>query len=164
MEIVSVLLGHSNSIITPESYGKVIQRKVSEEMQKLKLRIDKNIKHLPYKHHGQSSGLSSVVPFVPFGCSSQSSAVKASSLHSADTTQHNKNSSLKISSYFYCAASFLIFTRSLPYVRQGYYIYNTASFRFVPQPTLHYIPAVLCLSPLVFSAVAPSQSHRGWLR
>ena len=27
-----------------------------------------------------------------------------------------------------------------------------------------YIPAVLCLPPSVFSAVAPSHSHRGWLR
>ena len=41
MEIVSELLGHSNMTITQESYGKVVQRKVSEEMQKLKLRIDK---------------------------------------------------------------------------------------------------------------------------
>ena len=116
------------------------------------------------KHHGQSIGLSSVILFVPFGSSSQSSAEKASSLHSAGTTQHNKNSSLKISSYFYCAASFLIFTRSLPCVRQGYYIHNTASFRFTPQATFHCIPAVLCLSPFIFSAVAPSHSHRGWLR
>jgi integrase/recombinase XerD len=41
MEIVSELLGHSNMTITQESYGKVVQKKVSEEMQKLKLRIDK---------------------------------------------------------------------------------------------------------------------------
>lgn len=40
MEIVSELLGHSNMTITQESYGKVVQKKVSEEMQKLKLRID----------------------------------------------------------------------------------------------------------------------------
>ncbi|EIA08675.1 site-specific integrase [Flavobacterium frigoris] len=39
MEIVSELLGHSNMTITQESYGKVVQKKVSEEMQKLKLRI-----------------------------------------------------------------------------------------------------------------------------
>lgn len=39
MEIVSELLGHSNMLITQESYGKVIQKKVSEEMKKLKLRI-----------------------------------------------------------------------------------------------------------------------------
>jgi hypothetical protein len=79
---------------------------------------------------------------------------KASFLHSAGTTQHDKNSSLKNSSYSYCAASFLIFTRSLPFVRQGYYMHNTASFRFTPQATLHCIPAVLCLSPFIFSAVA----------
>ncbi|WP_188049351.1 site-specific integrase [Flavobacterium sp. GP15] len=39
MEIVSELLGHSNMVITQESYGKVVQKKVSEEMKKLKLRI-----------------------------------------------------------------------------------------------------------------------------
>ena len=42
MEIVSELLGHSNMLITQESYGKVVQKKVSEEMKKLKLRIGKN--------------------------------------------------------------------------------------------------------------------------
>jgi len=39
MEIVSELLGHSNMTITQESYGKVVQKKVSEEMQKLKQKI-----------------------------------------------------------------------------------------------------------------------------
>nr|WP_315175446.1 site-specific integrase [uncultured Flavobacterium sp.] len=39
MEIVSELLGHSNMTITQESYGKVIQKKVSEEMKKLTIRI-----------------------------------------------------------------------------------------------------------------------------
>ncbi|WP_232226406.1 hypothetical protein, partial [Flavobacterium sp. ACAM 123] len=40
------------------------------------------------------------------------------------------------------------------------------------QPQYSFIPfryatlqsAVLCLSPLIFSAVAPSHSHRAWLR
>lgn len=40
MEIVSELLGHSNMSITQESYGKVVQRKVSEEMKKLKDKIN----------------------------------------------------------------------------------------------------------------------------
>ena len=35
MEIVSELLGHSSMAITQESYAKVIQRKVSDEMLKL---------------------------------------------------------------------------------------------------------------------------------
>lgn len=35
MEIVSELLGHSNMTITQESYGKVVQKKVSEEMKTL---------------------------------------------------------------------------------------------------------------------------------
>lgn len=35
MEIVSELLGHSNMVITQESYGKVVQKKVSEEMKTL---------------------------------------------------------------------------------------------------------------------------------
>ncbi|MCR8667285.1 site-specific integrase [Aestuariibaculum sp. M13] len=36
MEIVSELLGHSSMKITQESYGKIVQKKVSEEMNKLK--------------------------------------------------------------------------------------------------------------------------------
>lgn len=39
MEIVSELLGHSNMLITQESYGKVVQRKVSDEIKKLKIKI-----------------------------------------------------------------------------------------------------------------------------
>ena len=39
MEIVSELLGHSNMLITQESYGKVVQKKISEEMNKLKNKI-----------------------------------------------------------------------------------------------------------------------------
>jgi len=39
MEIVSELLGHSNMVITQESYGKVVQKKVSEEMKKLNLKL-----------------------------------------------------------------------------------------------------------------------------
>ncbi|MEO8254634.1 MAG: site-specific integrase, partial [Flavobacterium sp.] len=42
MEIVSELLGHSNMLITQESYGKVVQRKVSDEMKKLKGKFEKN--------------------------------------------------------------------------------------------------------------------------
>jgi len=36
MEIVSELLGHSNMKITQDSYGKVVQKKVSLEMNRLK--------------------------------------------------------------------------------------------------------------------------------
>jgi len=39
MEIVSELLGHSNMSITQEYYGKVVMKKVSEEMKKLNRRI-----------------------------------------------------------------------------------------------------------------------------
>jgi hypothetical protein len=49
-------------------------------------------------------------------------------------------------------------------VRSGLCILNTASFRYTPQATFHCIPAILCLQPSVFSAVAPSHSHRAWLR
>jgi len=35
MEIVSQLLGHSSITITEESYGKVVKKKVSEQMKKL---------------------------------------------------------------------------------------------------------------------------------
>jgi len=39
MEIVSELVGHSNMLITQESYGKVVQKKVSEEMENLTERL-----------------------------------------------------------------------------------------------------------------------------
>jgi len=35
MEIVSQLLGHSSITITEESYGKVVKKKVSEQMRRL---------------------------------------------------------------------------------------------------------------------------------
>ncbi len=35
MEIVSELLGHSNMKITQEYYGKVVQRRVSEEIKRI---------------------------------------------------------------------------------------------------------------------------------
>ena len=35
MEIVSKLLGHSSMKITQDSYGKIVQKKISEEMNKL---------------------------------------------------------------------------------------------------------------------------------
>ncbi len=40
MEIVSELLGHSNMKITQEHYGKIVQKKVSEEMKKLNKKLD----------------------------------------------------------------------------------------------------------------------------
>jgi integrase/recombinase XerD len=39
MEIVSELLGHSNMVITQESYGKVVQKKVSEAMKNLSVKL-----------------------------------------------------------------------------------------------------------------------------
>ena len=39
MEIVSELLGHSNMVITQESYGKVVQKKVSEAMSNLRVKL-----------------------------------------------------------------------------------------------------------------------------
>lgn len=39
MEIVSELLGHSNMTITQESYGKVVQKKVSEAMSNLRVKL-----------------------------------------------------------------------------------------------------------------------------
>ena len=39
MEIVSELLGHSNMVITQESYGKVVQKKVSEAMLTLTVKL-----------------------------------------------------------------------------------------------------------------------------
>lgn len=39
MEIVSELLGHSNMLITQQSYGKIVHKKVSEEMTKLNKKL-----------------------------------------------------------------------------------------------------------------------------
>jgi len=36
MEIVSELLGHSSMKITQDSYGKIVERKISQEMERLK--------------------------------------------------------------------------------------------------------------------------------
>ena len=36
LQIVSELLGHSNMKTTQEHYGKIVQRKISEEMERLK--------------------------------------------------------------------------------------------------------------------------------
>ncbi len=41
MEIVSQLLGHSSITITEDSYGKVVQKKVSEQMVKLNTKLNK---------------------------------------------------------------------------------------------------------------------------
>ena len=41
MEIVSQLLGHSSISITEDSYGKVVQKKVSEQMKKLNGKLNK---------------------------------------------------------------------------------------------------------------------------
>ncbi|HEY9170091.1 MAG TPA: site-specific integrase [Lutibacter sp.] len=41
MEIVSQLLGHSSISITEDSYGKVVQKKVSEQMKKLNIKLEK---------------------------------------------------------------------------------------------------------------------------
>ena len=46
MEIVSELLGHSNMLITQESYGKVVQKKVSEAMINLKTKLNTNLVNL----------------------------------------------------------------------------------------------------------------------
>ena len=40
MEIVSKLLGHSSISITEESYGKVVKKKVSEEMRRLNNKLN----------------------------------------------------------------------------------------------------------------------------
>ena len=38
MEIVSKLLGHSNMKITQDSYGKIVEKKISMEISRLKLK------------------------------------------------------------------------------------------------------------------------------
>ena len=44
MEIVSELLGHTKLATTQQSYGKIVQRKVGEEMNKVNSRIQQNNK------------------------------------------------------------------------------------------------------------------------
>lgn len=46
MEIVSELLGHSKMSTTQESYGKIVQKKVSEEMIKLNKKLSKKNRKL----------------------------------------------------------------------------------------------------------------------
>jgi hypothetical protein len=112
----------------------------------------------------QSSGLPSVVLFVPFGSSSRSSAEKASFLRYADTTQHKKKEQLRKRAALFFAllrssSSHVHFLRSSGLLHPQY---SFIAFCFVNYASLH--SAVLCLSPLIFSAVALSPSHRGLLR
>lgn len=98
----------------------------------------------------QSSGLSSVVLFVPLGSSSRSSAEKASFLRCADTTQHKKKSSSEKEQLFFFAllrsqSPHVYFLRSSGLLHPQY---SFIAFCFVNYASLH--SAVLCLSPLIF--------------
>ena len=88
------------------------------------------------------------------------------SLRSTDTSQHKKNKAAKKGSLIFSAvrssSSHALSLRSVGLMHPQY---SFITFRFPAEAgTLHCIPAVLCLPPSVFSAVAPSHSHRGWLR
>jgi len=65
----------------------------------------------------QSSGLSVVVPFVPFGCSSRSCLPP---FHRHFTAQKNKAVQPKAGQPYFFRCSFLIFTRSLPAFGRAY--------------------------------------------
>ena len=104
----------------------------------------------------QTKGLTAVIHFVAFGCSSQSYLLPLHRHFSAKKIRQPKTGSL-------------IFPLFVPHlhtiiscVRSGLCIQNTASLRYAPQATFHCIPAILCLPPSMFSAVAPSHSHQGW--
>ena len=86
------------------------------------------------------------------------------SLRSTGTSQHKKIQQLENKQLYFLRYFVPHLHTVSSCVRSGLCIHNTASFRFAPQATLHYIPAVLCLPPSVFSAVAPSHSHQGWHR
>jgi integrase/recombinase XerD len=43
MEIVSELLGHSSMKITQEYYGKIAQKRVSEEMERISVKLRQSI-------------------------------------------------------------------------------------------------------------------------
>ena len=113
----------------------------------------------------QSSGLTLVVPFVPFGCSSRVPlmAIRVA-LHSTDTSTAPKKEQLENKQLFFCAVSFLIFTRSLPAFVGA--IASTKPLHFVTLRRLLFsaLQPFWCLPPLVNWAVALSPSHRGWHR
>lgn len=100
----------------------------------------------------QSSGLTSVVPFVPFGCFSRSFLPP---FHRHFTAQKNKAVQPKAGQPHFSAvrssSSHVLFLRSVGLMHPQY------------RPAVK-SGTVLCLPPSVFSAVAPSHSHRGWLR
>jgi integrase len=43
MEIVSELLGHSSMKITQEYYGKIVQKRVGEEMERISVKLRQSI-------------------------------------------------------------------------------------------------------------------------
>ena len=111
------------------------------------------------KQAKQSIGLSTVVPFVPFGCSSRSSLPP---FHRYFTAQ-KKWGSQKIGNLIFSAArsssSHVLFLRSVGRLHPQY--------RFIPLRFASYTPLYfsrIMPAALRFSAVALSHRHRGWLR
>ena len=84
------------------------------------------------------------------------------SLRSTVTLQHYKNSSLKNSSCFFCAVSFLIFTRSLPPF--GRALASIVPLHFVTLRRLRFttFQQYSVCSPPFFQRWRFSHSHQGW--
>jgi hypothetical protein len=111
----------------------------SDEKEKIKCKTET----ICNEEHGQSSGLSTVVHFVALGCSSR---LKKASV--PQTTCHQKKEQPRKKAALFLLSAFLVFTRSLPFVRRGFYICKTApKLRPTLEPFLH-------LSPRHFLAVA----------
>ena len=88
------------------------------------------------QNHGQSSGLSTVVPFVPFGCSSRSYLPP---FHRHFTAQKNK--AAKNRQPYFCAvrssSPHVLFLRSVGLMHPQYSFIPLQSF---VRLTLHFIP------------------------
>lgn len=120
----------------------------SDEKEKIKCQIET----ICNQGHGQSSGLSSVVLFVPLGCSSQSCLLP---FH-RPLAKKNITTPKKEPLYF-----FLLRSQSphVHFLRSAWLLHLQNRSQASPdvKPFLH-------LSPRHFLAVALSTSHHGWLR
>jgi hypothetical protein len=114
--------------------------------------------HFRYKQHGQSSGLPPVASFVPLGCSSRSSAEKASFLRSTGTSQHKKKEQLRKKA----ALFFALFRSSSPH---GRFLRSSGllhpQYRFIPFRSVNYAPlhssSIMSVAPYFFGGCSFAQ-------
>jgi hypothetical protein len=120
----------------------------SNKKEKIKCQIET----ICNEEHGQSSGLSSVVLFVPLGCSSQSCLLP---FH-RPLANKKKSSQEKWQLFFSLLRSQ---SSHVHFLRSAWlqHLQNRSQASPDVKPFLH-------LSPRHFLAVALSTSHHGWLR